>query len=201
MTGSHTSMGGSALSRASNWSSTSDWVQMLLGRCLLGRASRTERSGFLWPMMPSLWHIALGRCQQWSHPESMWWNACTHRLDLSFKSVWGMESEPMLPPREKSPLPEILPEEDLTNDAASSRTASPTHYQQAIWPLEYVQLFCSDPASYFHYRVCLTSLLRPTLLSLYYRVYLTSLFKPILLLLYYRACLTSLFRHIFSLSL
>ena len=36
----------------------------------------------------------------------------------------------MLTPREKSPLPEIFsPEEDRTHDAASSRTASPTHYQ------------------------------------------------------------------------
>ena len=34
----------------------------------------------------------------------------------------------MLTPREKSPLPE----EDRTRDAASSRTASPTHYQRAI---------------------------------------------------------------------
>ena len=36
----------------------------------------------------------------------------------------------MLTPKEKSPLPEIFsPEEDQTHDAASSRTASPTHYQ------------------------------------------------------------------------
>ena len=44
----------------------------------------------------------------------------------------GMESEPMLTPREKSPLPEKFSQEDRTHDAASSRTASPTHYQQAI---------------------------------------------------------------------
>ena len=43
-----------------------------------------------------------------------------------------MESEPMLTPREKSPLPEkFSSEEDRANDAASSRTASPTQYQQA----------------------------------------------------------------------
>ena len=44
-----------------------------------------------------------------------------------------MESEFMLTPREKSPLPEKpSSEEDQTHDAASSRTASPTHYQQDI---------------------------------------------------------------------
>ena len=49
------------------------------------------------------------------------------------KSFWGMETEPMLTPREKSPLPEkISPEEDRTHNAASSRTASPTHYQRTI---------------------------------------------------------------------
>ena len=39
----------------------------------------------------------------------------------------------MLTPREKSPLPEkFSSEEDRINDAASSRTASPGHYQRAI---------------------------------------------------------------------
>ena len=37
------------------------------------------------------------------------WNACVHRLDLGLylilTSFWGMESEPMLMPRETSPLP------------------------------------------------------------------------------------------------
>ena len=43
------------------------------------------------------------------------------------KSFGGMESEPMLTPTEKSPLPEkkFSSEEDRTHDAASSRTASP----------------------------------------------------------------------------
>ena len=44
--------------------------------------------------------------------KSMQWNACVHRLDLSLfshpKSFGGMESEPMLTPREKSTLPEAL---------------------------------------------------------------------------------------------
>ena len=44
-----------------------------------------------------------------------------------------MELEPMLSPREESPLPEkFSSEEDRTYDAASSRTVSSTHYQQAI---------------------------------------------------------------------
>ena len=50
------------------------------------------------------------------------------------KSLGVMKSEPMLTPREKSPLPEkkISLEEDRTHDAASSKTASPTHNQWAI---------------------------------------------------------------------
>ena len=49
---------------------------------------------------------------------------------LSSESFWGMESEPMLAPREKSPLPEkFSSEEDRTHAAASCRTASLTHYQ------------------------------------------------------------------------
>ena len=39
----------------------------------------------------------------------------------------------MLTPREKSPLPKkFSPEEDRTQEATSGRTASPTHYQQAV---------------------------------------------------------------------
>ena len=40
--------------------------------------------------------------------ESVRWNACVHRLDLGLyshlKEVFGMESEPMLTPREEFPL-------------------------------------------------------------------------------------------------
>ena len=69
--------------------------------------------------------------------ECMQWNACVQRLDLGLYSHWkefrGMDSEPMLTPREKSPPSEkISSEEDRTHNTASSRTASPTHYQQAI---------------------------------------------------------------------
>ena len=51
----------------------------------------------------------------------------------------------MLTPREKSPLPEkFSPEEDQTHNAASSRTASPTHCKRAIpAPDQVVQIECS----------------------------------------------------------
>ena len=91
--------------------------------------------------------------------ESVRWNACVYRLDLGLYShpklridiglyshpneFFGrgrggggggcVESEPMLTPREKSPLLEkFSTEEDLTHDAASNRTGSLTHYQRAI---------------------------------------------------------------------
>ena len=46
--------------------------------------------------------------------ESVRWNAYVHRLDLGLyshpKEFWGgMEFQPMLTPREKSPLPENIP--------------------------------------------------------------------------------------------
>ena len=48
--------------------------------------------------------------------ESVGWNACDHRLDLSLylirKSLGGMELESLLTAREISPLPEkFFPEE------------------------------------------------------------------------------------------
>ena len=69
--------------------------------------------------------------------ESVRWNACVHRLDLGLysdpKEFLEMELEPMLTPREKSPLPEkFSSEKDRTHEAASSRTTSPTHFQRAI---------------------------------------------------------------------
>ena len=49
------------------------------------------------------------------------------RFILSSEGVLGeMEFEPMLTPREKSPLPEMSPEEDRTRDAVDSE---PKHYQ------------------------------------------------------------------------
>ena len=49
------------------------------------------------------------------------------RFILSSEGVFGgMEFEPMLTPREKSPLSKISPEEDRTRDAVDSE---PKHYQ------------------------------------------------------------------------
>ena len=49
------------------------------------------------------------------------------RFILSSEGVLGgMEFEPMLTPREKSPLPKMFPEEDRTRDAVDSE---PKHYQ------------------------------------------------------------------------
>ena len=49
------------------------------------------------------------------------------RFILSSEGVFGgMEFEPMLIPRGKSPLPKMSPEEDRTRDAVDSE---PKHYQ------------------------------------------------------------------------
>ena len=49
------------------------------------------------------------------------------RFILSSEGVFGgMEFEPMLTPREKSPLPKKSPGEDRTHDAVDSE---PKHYQ------------------------------------------------------------------------
>ena len=63
--------------------------------------------------------------------ESMRWNACMHRLDLGLYShpkefFWGMEFEPMLTPREKSPLPENVPR-GVSNPRHFG--SEPKHYQ------------------------------------------------------------------------
>ena len=68
--------------------------------------------------------------------ESMWDNATVHRLDLSLyshpKEFWGNGVRTMLTPWEYPVYWQNSPEEDWTRRTASSRTASPTHYQQAI---------------------------------------------------------------------
>ena len=57
------------------------------------------------------------------------------RFILSSERVLGgMEFEPMLTPREKSPLPENSPEEDRTRDAALRRTASPNTTNELFRP-------------------------------------------------------------------
>ena len=63
-------------------------------------------------------------------------------------SFGGMESEPMLTPREKSPLPKKKKKKKIlrerrTHDAASNRTVSPTHCQRAIpAPAIFLMYFC-----------------------------------------------------------
>ena len=86
--------------------------------------------------IPSSWMVhaecvcvaGIHPCKIWTSSsfESMGWNAYVHRLDLGLYShrreFWGLESEPMLTPREKSPLWETFcAEEDQTHDSASSR--------------------------------------------------------------------------------
>ena len=75
------------------------------------------------------------------HPSRAWtsgsfksvqWNACVHRLDLGLYShpkefFGGMEFEPMLTPREKSPLPENVPRGGLNPRRCGQRAqALPT---------------------------------------------------------------------------
>ena len=78
--------------------------------------------------------IHLSRTWMSGSLESVRWNAyvqTTPRFILS-SSFGGKETEPIWTPREKSPLPEAFSSEDWTHDAASSRTATPAHYQRAI---------------------------------------------------------------------
>ena len=69
--------------------------------------------------------------------ESVRWYACVHRLDLSLyshpKEVFREWSQNPCYLQGKNPLYwKKLSPEDGTHDPASSRTASPTHYQRAI---------------------------------------------------------------------
>ena len=71
----------------------------------------------------------------------MWRNESVHRLDLGVnshsKGFWGMESEPKLTPREKSPLPEkSSPEEDRTHNTAgqwAQHTTNELFRTQLVW--------------------------------------------------------------------
>ena len=76
----------------------------------------------------------------------------------SERVFWGNGVRPMLTPRKKSPLPEnFSSKEDGTHGTAPSRTASPTHYQQAIPALEdrddsVTNVHCTSTASPTHYQ-------------------------------------------------
>ena len=66
--------------------------------------------------------------------ESVWRNACVHRLDLGLYShpkefLGGMEFEPMLTPREQSPLPETFPRGGSNPQRCGQRAKTlPTSY-------------------------------------------------------------------------
>ena len=69
--------------------------------------------------------------------ETVRWNACVHRIYLGLyshpKAFGGNGVRTYVNSKWKIPLPgEKKLEEARTNDSASSKTASPTHYQRAI---------------------------------------------------------------------
>ena len=88
------------------------------------------------------------------------------RFILSSEGVFGgMEFEPMLTPREKSPLPKMSPEEDQTRDAVDSE---PKHYQlsysgpllyfcfktKILWWIPVLKCVCVDVCVCARTRVC-----------------------------------------------
>ena len=79
------------------------------------------------------------------------------RFLLSSERVFGEWSQPMLTPKEKSPPPEnFSSEEDRTHGAASSGTASPTHYQLSFSGPHASDLKTGTPAAQpgtWHYKV------------------------------------------------
>ena len=91
---------------------------------------------FLLPAFTRLGH----QCQDLFSQNGM--HVCTDYTSvytLIRKSFGGMETGPMLTPREKSLyLKKISSEENRAHGATSSRTVSPTHYQRAIEAPSYV---------------------------------------------------------------
>ena len=78
---------------------------------------------FLLPAFTRLGH----ECQDLLSPCDEIYAQTRPRFILSSEVVFGgMEFEPMLTPREKSPLPKMSPEEDRTRDTVDSE---PKHYQ------------------------------------------------------------------------
>ena len=86
-------------------------------------------------LLPAFTHLG-HQCQDLLSPcDKM--HVCTDYTSgytLIQKSFGEMESEPMLTPGEKSPLSEKFSPEDWIQDAASSKTASPTHNQWGLNP-------------------------------------------------------------------
>ena len=83
--------------------------------------------------------------------ESVRWNACVHRLDLGLyshpKEFWGIESEPILIPREKSPLRRLRggsnPRRCITQNSEPNNTL-PTELFRPLFPflLSVTQSIC-----------------------------------------------------------
>ena len=87
--------------------------------------------------------------------ESVGWNACVHRLDLGLYShrkefLGGMEFEPMLTPREKSPLPENFPWGGLNPRRCGQRAQTlPTSYPAS-------KVICQSPCIPSLYSSCIS---------------------------------------------
>ena len=114
----------------------------LHGWCMLGV--------FLLPAFTHLGH----ECQDLLSPcDGM--HVCTDKTSVyTFirKSLGGMESQPKLNPRGKSPLPEkFFSEEDRTHDAASSRTAQHTTNWAIPAPLSVLVWFRITALPLVHY--------------------------------------------------
>ena len=65
--------------------------------------------------------------------ESLWWNACVHRLDFDLyshpKEFWGNGVKTHVNSKSMGKMPSTGgSKEEEIRDAASHRTASPTHY-------------------------------------------------------------------------
>ena len=80
--------------------------------------------------------------------ESVPCNSCVHRLDLGLyshlKEFWGNGVKTHVSSKGKIPFTgRNFPQKDQTHNAASSRTVSPTHYQQAVLaPRSVPQTYC-----------------------------------------------------------
>ena len=139
----------------SNWYRTVLSVVLLL---LLGSQLDLWRSPFwakflrMWPLffnptiwgshIPSFWMVYAGcvfvasiypfRTWMSGSFESVWWNACVHRLDFGLyshpKEFWGNGARTHVNSKEN--IPSIGASEEVRAcDTASCRTERPTHYQ------------------------------------------------------------------------
>ena len=109
--------------------------------------------------IPSLWMVRDGcvsaagidppRTRMLGSFESVQWNACVHRQDLSLylhpKEFGGMESEPMLTPREKFPLPENSPERRMEPRTLHQAGQGAHHStNKLVWPYWLIGFILQD---------------------------------------------------------